>query len=59
MPKKPDEKFNFIPMDEDIAEWRKDPEYMEMYKARSAELQREIRADKARKARRKARQGKP
>ena len=35
-------------------EWRKDPEFAKGADARYAELQREIRANKARKARRKA-----
>ena len=52
--KNDDDKFEFIPVDEDIAERRKDPEYMKLYEARLAELQREVRANKARRARRKA-----
>ena len=43
-----------ISVDEDIAEWRKDPEFAKRADARYAELIREIEANKARKARRKA-----
>ncbi|MCG8621525.1 MAG: hypothetical protein MJE68_05935 [Proteobacteria bacterium] len=57
MPKQDDEKFNFIPMDEDIAEWRKDPEYVKAYESLAdefAEFDRECDAHVARQKRRKA-----
>ncbi|MCG8622263.1 MAG: hypothetical protein MJE68_09750, partial [Proteobacteria bacterium] len=50
MPKNDDDKFEFIPVDEDIAEWRKGPEFARQADARYAELLREIEADKARRA---------
>ncbi|MCG8622259.1 MAG: hypothetical protein MJE68_09730, partial [Proteobacteria bacterium] len=57
MPKNDDDKFEFIPVDEDIAEWRKDPEYMKAYeslKPKYDKLRRQIKAKDARIARRKA-----
>ncbi|MCG8621817.1 MAG: hypothetical protein MJE68_07445 [Proteobacteria bacterium] len=55
--KKPDEKYNFIPVDDDIAEWRKDPEYVKAYESMAdefAEFDRECDAHVARQKRRKA-----
>ena len=55
---KPDEKYNFIPADEVIAEWRKDPEYVRVYESMAdefAEFDRECDAHVARQKRRKAR----
>ena len=57
MPNKDDEKPEFIPVWEDIAEWRKDPEYMREYERQKPEfdrLERRIEARKARRAKRKA-----
>ena len=56
MPKKPDEKYNFIPADEVCAEWRKDPEYMREYLRQKPAFDRECAAHAARQKRRKARQ---
>ena len=56
MPKKDDEKFNFIPADEEIAEWRKDPGYMREYWRQKPAFDRECAAHAARQKRRKARQ---
>ena len=52
--KNDDDKFEFIPVDEDIAEWRKDPEFARRADAKIAKLMREVEANKARRARRKA-----
>ena len=55
--KNDDDKFEFIPVDEDIAEWRKDPEYMKAYeslKPKYDRVRRRIKAKDARIARRKA-----
>ena len=52
MPKQDDEKFNFIPVDEEIAEWRKDPEYMREYERQKPEFDRLRRRIDARIARR-------
>ncbi|MCG8622261.1 MAG: hypothetical protein MJE68_09740 [Proteobacteria bacterium] len=54
MPKNDDEKFNFIPAAKLSAEWRKDPEFARRADAKIAKLMREIEANKARRARRKA-----
>ena len=54
MPKNDDDKFNFIPAEKLIAELRKDPEFAKGADAKIAALQREIEANKARRARRKA-----
>ena len=56
MPNKDDEKPEFIPMDEDIAEWRKDPEYMREYERQKPAFDRECAAHAARQKRRKARE---
>ena len=56
MPKKPDEKYNFIPADEVCAEWRKDPEYMREYERQKPAFDRECAAHAARQKRRKARE---
>ena len=52
-----DEKPEFIPVDDDIAEWMKDPKFVREYEAlgpKYERLERRIRARKARRARRKA-----
>ncbi|MCG8626505.1 MAG: hypothetical protein MJE68_31465 [Proteobacteria bacterium] len=57
MPKNDDDKFEFIPVDEDIAEWMKDPEFVKEYERQKPKFEREwrrIKAKDARIARRKA-----
>ena len=57
MPNKDDEKPKFIPVDEDIAEWFKNPKFVEEYEALEdefAEFDRECDAFVARRERRKA-----
>ena len=55
MPNKDDEKPQFIPMDEDIAEWLKDPEFVREYERQKPEFDRECAIHDARMKRRKAR----
>ena len=54
MPNKDDEKPEFIPVDEEIAEWRKDPGYMREYERQKPEFDRECAVHAARQKRRKA-----
>lgn len=54
MPKKDDEKYNFIPAAKVCAEWRKDPEYMRKYEKQKLAFDRECDTFVARRERRKA-----
>ena len=59
MPNKDDEKPKFIPVDDDIDEWFKNPKFVEEYEALAdefAEFDRECAAHAARQKRRKARE---